>query len=164
MTPVFEQVPLDPGSEITAFLYDEDAFYAPWHYHPECELTCILEGQGMRYVGNHLGAFEAFDLVLLKGNLPHYWKNTSNAGRAKSIVIQWEEKIIPTIKDLQAIRELIKLAGRGIRFSSRVCKEVLPALTKLTDKGENTYISLLEILSILSKEKEMDLLAGEAFL
>ncbi|MEM8899435.1 MAG: AraC family transcriptional regulator [Bacteroidota bacterium] len=164
MKPVYEQVPVDPNSEITGFIYEEDDFYAPWHYHPECELTCILEGQGMRYVGNHLSAFEGFDLVLLRGNLPHCWKNISNSGRAKSVVIQWEEQIIPNIKDLQAITGLVKLAGRGIRFSTSVSKKILPKLLKLTEEGENTYIGLLEILSVLSTEKEVDLLAGEAFL
>jgi quercetin dioxygenase-like cupin family protein len=50
-----------------------------WHFHPEYELTYILEGQGMRLVADHLAPFAPGDLVLLGPGLPHTW--TSDTGR-----------------------------------------------------------------------------------
>ncbi len=50
---------------------DESAFEAPYHFHPEFELTAILTGTGRRYIGNHMGNFKEGDLVFVGQNLPH---------------------------------------------------------------------------------------------
>jgi hypothetical protein len=36
-----------------------------WHYHRAMELTSISRGTGTRFVGDHIGLFEARDLVLI---------------------------------------------------------------------------------------------------
>ncbi len=54
--------------------FGERAFTAPYHFHPEYELTLITEGSGKRYVGNHMADFNAGDLVLIGPHLPHCWK------------------------------------------------------------------------------------------
>ena len=163
MKAVFEKIPENPQSEITAFLYDEVAFDAPWHYHPQCELTCILEGKGLRYVGNNISAFEEMDLVLLGGNLPHCWKKTSEGGRAKSIVFQWDEEIFPKVIDLTEIRKILSIASRGIKFSSNLTRRVLPLMKKIVEENDWVYIRFLEILEILAREKEFEILAGASY-
>lgn len=52
-----------------------DSFNAPWHYHPEWEITYIHKSNGMRYVGYHIEPFSEGDLVLLGAGVPHVWKN-----------------------------------------------------------------------------------------
>lgn len=163
MKAVFEKVPADPRSEITAFYYDQDDFDAPWHYHPECELTYIVEGQGLRYVGNHISAFAEKDLVLLRGNLPHFWKKTSPSVRARSYVIQWNEEMIPDILDLHGIHKCIKNASRGLRFSSPSSTQIIPLMEALILRGENSFIKLLEILQILAAETNVEKLAGASY-
>jgi len=44
-----------------------------WHFHPEYELHLVTATKGDRYVGDHIGAFCAGDLVLVGPNLPHNW-------------------------------------------------------------------------------------------
>ncbi|MEL6256171.1 MAG: AraC family transcriptional regulator [Bacteroidota bacterium] len=154
MKAVFEKVPEDPASEITAFLYDKSEFEAPWHFHPECELTYILEGEGLRYVGNHIAPFVKGELVLLRGNLPHCWIKTKPGGRAKSWVIQWDENLIPPIIDMHKIKRCLSLASQGLYFSPITIKKVLPMIESLIFKGENQYIKLLEILDHLSRDVE----------
>ncbi len=65
-----------PESSFRIFGYEVAEFDAPWHYHPEYELTIILKSCGIRYVGNSMESFEAGDLVsCLVRTLPHCWKN-----------------------------------------------------------------------------------------
>ncbi|MDW3646001.1 MAG: AraC family transcriptional regulator [Bacteroidia bacterium] len=154
MKAVFEKVPEDPASEITAFLHDEVDFGAPWHFHPECELTYILEGEGLRYVGNHIAPFAAGELVLLRGNLPHCWKNIQKAGRSKSLVIQWEESLIPSIIDLHKIMKCLDQASQGLIFSPSITESALVHIKALILEGDNHFIKLLEILHLLSKDEE----------
>jgi hypothetical protein len=40
-------------------------FDAPYHFHPEFELTLILKSEGKRFVGNQVADFKEGDLVLL---------------------------------------------------------------------------------------------------
>jgi hypothetical protein len=48
-------------------------FDAEWHFHPEWELTWILEGRGRRCVGDFTEPFASGDLVLVGPELPHFW-------------------------------------------------------------------------------------------
>ena len=152
MKAVFEKVPEDPASEITAFLYDKPEFEAPWHFHPECELTYIVEGEGLRYVGNDIAPFVKGELVLLRGNLPHCWIKTQPEGRAKSWVIQWDEKLIPAIIDMHKIKRCLSQASQGLYFSPATIQKVLPLMQSLIFTEENQFIKLLEILDLLSND------------
>ena len=100
----------------TAFRFKGEVFDAPWHYHPEYELTLILEGSGMRYVGNDVSAYRDRDLVLLGSGLPHCWRTGAVPG-AESIVIQWKKEALPQIREFEEIHQLLDLAQRGIRYT-----------------------------------------------
>jgi AraC-like DNA-binding protein/quercetin dioxygenase-like cupin family protein len=66
---------LNPTSE-SSFLYRRFSlpkFDAPYHFHPEIELTLIVKGKGKRLVGSQIDNYEAGDLVLLGENVPHCW-------------------------------------------------------------------------------------------
>lgn len=45
-------------------------FDAPYHFHPEFELTLIISGEGKRFIGNQISDFSPGDLVLL-GSICH---------------------------------------------------------------------------------------------
>lgn len=163
MKAIFEKINDSPESQVTAFLFDDSDFNTPWHYHPQCELTCILESKGIRYVGNHIAAYEEYDLVLLGGNLPHYWKKTSIGGRARSMVLQWDEEIIPYIPDLQKMKSYLQEASRGIKFHRDEAEQILPMMEKIINGKNNPYIALLEILNHLSQVDSFELLAGASY-
>ena len=106
--------------------FGERAFTAPYHFHPEYELTLITEGRGKRYVGNHMADFSAGDLVLIGPHLPHCWKLEA-AGKdivptrpAGAIVIQFAPDFLGSEffskAELAPIQQLLQNSGCGIRF------------------------------------------------
>ncbi|MBX2843889.1 MAG: cupin domain-containing protein [Flammeovirgaceae bacterium] len=122
MKPVLEKI--DQGNESSCMYRKIDLpfFDAPWHFHPEYELTFITESIGKRYVGDSLESFEPGDLVLIGPNLPHYWLNPENKlGRSKSVVIQFLGNFLGNdffeISEMRNITSLLKKSERGILFN-----------------------------------------------
>ncbi|MEM6770681.1 MAG: cupin domain-containing protein [Bacteroidota bacterium] len=87
--PVLENLPVGVERSINAFNYAAPSFATPWHFHPQHELTLIEGSSGTRFIGDHVGAYASGELVLLRGNLPHCWKNYPSTGQCRSTVIQW---------------------------------------------------------------------------
>src|SRR3712207_4472337 len=90
MKPSFEALGPSTNASFLVRKFEEAQFSAPYHFHPEFELTLIVEGNGKRYVGAHLTDYGPGDLVLLGSNLPHCWKTErATSGKSISIVVQF---------------------------------------------------------------------------
>ncbi|NWK54840.1 helix-turn-helix transcriptional regulator [Verrucomicrobiaceae bacterium N1E253] len=92
-----------------------------WHYHPEVELTFFTEGEGFRYIGDDICAFEAPQLVLLGSNLPHHW----TVKRSSGFCIQFPFDAVSPLANLHEsiyFRDLLQEANRGLVFS-RECRD-----------------------------------------
>lgn len=158
-----------PESSFRIFGYEVKEFDAPWHYHPEYELTVILQSEGIRYVGNSMESFEAGDLVLLGPNLPHCWKNTPDSvGPASSIVVQWPAEFMGSgwlnVEEFKSIRRLLQLATQGVRFNQEVSAGVLPMLAAMLDMQPfPRLMKFLEILELLAAVKSIHLLCEQGF-
>ena len=134
--------------------FQSASFDAPYHYHPEIELTLILRSSGTRFIGDHIGAFESGDLVLLGSGLPHFWCNHHQADpeylRSESIVIQFAEDSFGEgffdIPELRPIQRLLIEANRGIQFTGCVAEEITEAMLKINEaKGYQRIIQLIQI-------------------
>jgi AraC-like DNA-binding protein/mannose-6-phosphate isomerase-like protein (cupin superfamily) len=165
MKAVFEKVDIKDSSTISAFQYTNDNFEAPWHFHPEYELTYIVKSSGTRYVGNHIASYEPNDLVFLGPNLPHCWKNDVNlTEKATSIVIQWPEKLINGLPEFKNIINLLKMSQRGLLFDNFPHEEVHKSMLEIVEASTVTkYLKLIALLNILSDLPEMITLAGNSY-
>lgn len=126
-----------------------------WHFHPEMELTWFRSGSGTRFVGDHLGSFEAGDLVLLGAHLPHYW-HTRDASSGLSI--QWHFPVdhpfwlFPENRELS---DLFKQAGRGLRFSGESARQAARQMQTLSDSRSIAKLgAFLQLLSDLHDAPE----------
>ena len=160
----FEKITTSKNSSFNAFIYEGKHFDAPWHFHPEFELTYILEGEGTRHVGNSVQQFETGDFVMLGSNLPHCWKNNPTfKGNAKSLVFQWNDDLLGTNwlkkKEFYSINSLHKNSFKGIKFSDNYGRSILSSLLSLIDKQAfNRLISFLQILENLSSTDKVETL------
>lgn len=173
----FEQVRPLPENSFKAFLHEVCEFDAPWHYHPEYELTLILSSQGIRYVGNSMESFSEGDLVLLGPNLPHCWKNSGdrkhsggmNAGErpaARAVVIQWSAQLLgrgwTENPEFSHIRRLLQFSAQGVRFQGNTCHRARKMMLRLLREHPfRKLLQLLEILDLLAGSGEGELLCEE---
>jgi AraC-like DNA-binding protein len=152
MNPVLEAIPLGEEKTILGFRYEAMNFDTPWHFHPQHELTYIEHSVGTKFIGDYVGPFEPGELVLLRSNLPHCWKNVKQGHeKSQSIVVQWNRGIFPEIPELAMVFDLLKTASRGIIFDKTESETLLPQIQRLPYlKGHALYIELLNILTHLT--------------
>ena len=144
-------------------VFGEVAFTAPYHYHPEYELTLILEGAGKRYTGSHMADFKAGDLVLLGSHLPHCWKlegKEEEKARARTIVIQFAPDFLGkdffSKAEMAPIDKLLQKSRCGIKFRRQAQEIVRERMQDLAQESSDfkRLIGFLEILQELALSKD----------
>jgi AraC-like DNA-binding protein len=172
---------LNPTSE-SSFLYRRFSlpkFNAPYHFHPEIELTLIVKGKGKRLVGSQIDNYEAGDLVLLGENVPHCWlnentvddenlkKNTVDEGNseiigkgsllnsdaAQSIVIQFKKDFLGDVffekLEFKKIKNLLEKAQSGLMITGETRDVLVEKMKEMESK--NPYSRLMILIDILQK-------------
>jgi AraC-like DNA-binding protein len=153
----FEVIQPVSGQSFLFRKFDKSAFDAPYHFHPEYELTYIVEGSGKRFVGSHMEDFTTGDLVLLGPNLPHCWKldeTGEKQDKAGAIVIQFDGVFLGddffNRNELQYIKKLFKKSGSGVSFKSKTQAMAGSSLVALSME-KNNFRMLMGLLDILQK-------------
>ena len=149
-----------PPSENESFLirrFGPEGFTAPFHFHPEYEITYILGGSGKRYVGSNMNGFEKDDLVMIGANLPHCWKlSENNDTNASSVVIKFTKDFVGEgffkVPEMSTILSLLDKSSAGIHFKGKgvlSVKEKMLALSKERNSFKS-FLLLLEVFELLS--------------
>ncbi|NMH87924.1 AraC family transcriptional regulator [Flavivirga algicola] len=165
----FEKIAAPLENSFKSFIYEDKRFDAPWHFHPEFELTYIVKGKGIRYVGNNIQKFEEGDFVLIGSNLPHCWKNTeTNEGFVESIIFQWDENLLGNDwilkREFSEIKKLLHRASKGIKFHKKTAEKHLERLKNILEQTPfKKMIGFLEFLEELSHVKEYEILCSPNF-
>lgn len=137
-----------------------------WHFHTEMELTLFREGQGTRFVGDHIGAFEAGDLVLLGSKLPHYWHTRGHSG---GLSVQWhfpEGHPFWAFPETLPLRGIFERAGHGLRLSGLTAARVGALMNEMVSvHGVEQLSLLLRVLAMIdaAPEKERARLSARSF-
>ncbi len=155
----FIKITANPGELLIARAVKEKKFSAPLHYHPELELTLILESSGKRFIGDSIDFFEPGDLVLVGENIPHFWCNDGNLPEdsySLAIVVQFNKSFLGEnffkLTGAEHIDTLIKNSSRGICLNDPAAKALVKEkLLKILDLRtfEKTLL-LLDILNIFA--------------
>ncbi len=154
MKPLFEDIDSRRGANsYVAYRYTTSAFPFLWHYHPEYELTLILEGSGERMVGDSHEYFFPGDLVLLGPGLPHTWVSEMSSA---AVVIQFSESFVAPIlqfPECDRIRRLLAQASQGLAFPATGFGkgDLMASIMRLpTAKSANRITGLLDVLQALA--------------
>lgn len=151
----FESLQPMNGNSFLTRRFKEKAFSAPYHFHPEYELTYIVKGEGKRFVGNDMAPYGAGDFVLIGSNLPHCWKSENiirTKLNASSLVTQFTYGFLGTdffaSTEMESIHQLLTRSWYGIHFLPKTSNAVKESLAMLFDE-ENHFKKLLLFLDIL---------------
>lgn len=163
----FESIKPNDKSSFLVNNFALEKFTAPYHFHPEFELTLITAGTGTRFVGKSIQAYGAGDLVLLGPDLPHCWKSediVKGELRSHSVLVQFESTFLgPAFferPELASISELFRRSACGIRFLGDTVADAT-GLMKSLSREEDRFrrmIGLLEILEMLANSRQYELL------
>jgi AraC-like DNA-binding protein len=150
--------------------FGKEAYDAPYHYHPELELTYITHGTGKRYVGNHMGYFSKGDLVLLGPNLPHCWKlieQPEEETQPGAIVLQFDKCFLGDSffekSEMHPIQKLLNRSNSGICFKGSTATLVSKMLENMIakDSSFDKLIGFLQILQTLAISNDYELLDSQ---
>lgn len=169
-----EQLTFDTSDSLMVRRFSKAYFDAPWHYHPECELTYIVKGRGQRFVGDSVQSFSEGDLVLLGAHLPHFWRNSpefyepQSSLEVEAIVVQFSQSLMDDflgkIPDFKSVISLLKQSFLGQHFGETAVQKVHDKLLQLPQSAAGfRLIALLEILLILSQAPPPTLLASASY-
>jgi AraC-like DNA-binding protein len=143
-------------------------FPAPYHYHPEIELTYIVESDGQRFIGDSIEHFEPHDLLLLGPNLPHVWLNEERCRKAEAFVMHFDavflEERLLSAPELSGIRQMIRRSARGIYFGLRTADVIGPLMFDVSRRaGAARLLGVLEILAKLSEDPKSCVVCGSSY-
>jgi hypothetical protein len=120
---------------VHAFERAELNFPFHWHYHPEFELTLILEGSGQRLIGDSVEEYAPGDLVLLGSNLPHTYHSGPVEGKHRALVFQFRPGLLGepflALPEMQSLSSLLVQAEHGLAFPLLGCARKTAILGKL---------------------------------
>ncbi|HEX4139345.1 MAG TPA: AraC family transcriptional regulator [Candidatus Methylacidiphilales bacterium] len=169
MRAILEKVSYGRGHSFVLFDYGRNrAFDCPFHYHPEIELTLIVESAGHRYVGDHIGRFTPGDLVLMGPNLPHSYVSDERTRFARSVVLQFLPACLGAgffqLGEMRSIHALLERSRVGLAFHGATRERAARALMQLVAiEGTARLVGFLELLQQLAGSREYRRLASPTY-
>lgn len=144
-----------PAQSYRLLRFEQAAFANPRHRHAHLELTWIEEGEGIRFVGNHVAPYAAGDLVLVGPQLPHTWLSAGEPGtqRNRATVLQVSPALLAGagLPELAGLDRLARAAASGVSLGGAVHAAVTQGLLALdaAQGGLQRFAALIGILAVL---------------
>src|SRR4051812_44453857 len=166
MKPAFESLSSFKQQSFLIRKFEEECFSAPYHFHPEYELTFILAGSGKRYVGANMSDFYPGDFVLLGSNLPHCWKNEqiTKGEKPGSVVVQFQKEFLGNDffdkAEMTTVLKMLQQSNSGLHFTDNNTELYKKKMLQLYEE-KNSFkkiILFLDLLHELSLTKSYQLL------
>jgi AraC-like DNA-binding protein len=153
----------------------EPVFFPSWHFHPELEIMLVLEGTGMRFVGDSIERFQPGDLVFFGSEIPHLYRSDeeyyqeNSSLLSKAVVIYFKEHFpgdqFWNMPEMAAVKKLMQTARRGIKFTGATRDVLEKHIVQLSrrSQGIDRIIDLLTILKTMATSQDVEVLSGNGF-
>ncbi|NKI27014.1 AraC family transcriptional regulator [Arenibacter sp. 6A1] len=149
-------------------------FNPKWHFHPEFQISFIVNGYGTRFIGDHVQNFTEGDLVLTGPNLPHLWRSDEaffdkdSELNTRGLVIYFDHELLNesllSKEEFYKINKLVENSYRGMEFYGETKKKVNKSLLKIANEtGFKRIIKLFKIINLLANSEEFHLLSSPGY-
>jgi AraC-like DNA-binding protein len=147
-----------------------DHFYNTLHTHAELQLTLIDSGTGTAFIGDRIEQFEPGDVFLFGPNLPHVFRDEHQEPNMQ--IESYSIFFLPDflggqfleLPESRAIKQLLELSARGLKFKSNLRSALAPQVRSLFDaSGLNRLMQLVDILDQITKSRQLEPLASIGF-
>jgi AraC-like DNA-binding protein len=152
--PQVEVFPLGKSRAYHVKHFRKPKFDFLWHAHPELELTYVLRGSGVRYVGGSIQPFHDGDLCLSGSHVPHgYGAHPHCDSGAEWIVLQfsthaWGQSFWQ-LPENKPVASLFKNAKRGIHFQGAAAARCGDLLKGICEESLARVSGLSRVLGLL---------------
>lgn len=149
-------------------------FNPKWHFHPEFQISFIIQGKGTRFVGDHVQTFKEGDLTLTGPNLPHLWRSDEvyfhpdSKLSTRGMVIYFDHELLSESlldkEEFYKVNKLVENSVRGMEFYGETRNRINKLLPKIAEeKGFKRIIKLLEIIDLLANSQDYNLLSSPGY-
>ncbi len=144
----------------------------PWHYHPECEITYIVKGKGVLFIGDQVFDYNDDTLVMIGPNLPHEWRSNVKETPdfySHSFAVHFNRNFTGEdfykIPEAVSINHLMERSLRGIvvNDSGSKIKVKKKLVLLLKTKGIERISILLSILNSIVQGQKLEILSSPIF-
>lgn len=182
MKAVLEKTPHAQWESFHCEVVRGSSYHATWHFHPEYQLTLVLESHGHRMVGDNITPLRPGDLVFVGANLPHVWHQETRiaergapkgAGQNQgsgvhAIVVRFLDTFLGREflekPEMEGVRQLLRRSLRGLQVTGRTRETVAEAMHRLAvAKGLARIRELLAILDVLATSRDVKPVASAGF-
>jgi AraC-like DNA-binding protein len=165
MKPQFERVTFPKGCSLRVYNRRVAKIPFEWHHHPEYELTLTLNSRGWRFIGDHIGQYQAPDLVLVPPDMPHTWASTETLeeGEPHTAIVIWFSRswalgMAELCPEYSAVRRLLRNASTGLAFSPEAAMQVVERLPLLLAEAPQMRLhAVLDLLVRIAGERAANL-------
>lgn len=140
----------------------DSVFTDYWHYHPELEITYIVKGEGLAFIGNKTIEFGPGQAFFLGPYLPHNFVGTSEEDvvlARECWGVQFTMEWLNSFKESTALQELFKTMGYGIDLG-RLSDEEQEAFANIVgDDALRSMGSFFNLLALIAERGEFKTIA-----
>jgi AraC-like DNA-binding protein len=169
MEPLYFKIPRSEEETIRIESWNLNFFFDPIHFHEDCQLTYILEGDGDIFIGETISPFNKGDVFLIGKNIPHvlrnsdsYYQNPNLHARAISVFFSQDTlmKIFNLLPETAALQKLLSFSAHGIKLSGKTASEVHQGLERMLKLQQfDCFLEFMGILNSISKADDINLIS-----
>lgn len=172
MKPILEKVPKKQSESFYCEIVLPSTAPTPWHFHPEHQLSLIVNSRGHRVTGDSVGNFGPGELFFIGPNLPHsltYERTADPHSEAiHAIVVQFSPLTFgPDFVALPEMSRIRRLLNRGpvalqVEGNARArAAEHMRLIPRA--RGVHRLTLLLEILELFTTSREVKAISSTGF-
>jgi len=166
---LYFKIPRSTEESIRIESWDLNFFFDPIHYHEDCQLTYILEGDGEIFIGETISHFTKGDVFIIGKNIPHvlrnsdnYYKNPNLRARAISVFFSYDNlmQIFELLPEAATLQKLLNYSAHGIKIRGEIANEVEMGLKRMLklEKIDNV-LEFFSVLNCISKADDIQLIS-----